>query len=250
MKFKYLVSAFLLFVLISGCSRKAHVDSIFLSHQYLANAQPDSLLSAALKPYKAKHDSEMNEIVAFCEEPLLKGQPEGNLGNFVSDCLLERAKRYFTAEKIKIDAVLLNNGGLRVALPKGEITKGKMFELMPFDNEMVVAEISGTKFLEMLRFVAEKGGMPVAGIRMEINSKKKPINVFVGGLPFDSTSTYHVVSSDYLISGGDNITFFAEGKKFPSRLFIRDVLLDYCREQTALNKSIEAKIDGRISFSK
>jgi 2',3'-cyclic-nucleotide 2'-phosphodiesterase (5'-nucleotidase family) len=247
-RYTLLLAFFLSFAF--SCSKRATVSSLTLSHQYLANATPDSVANLLLSPYKQRHDSEMTEVVAFSEEALLKGQPEGNLGNFVSECLLERAQEEFKSKDLKIDAVLLNNGGLRVSLPKGEITKGKLFELMPFDNEMMVVEISGKKFYEMLCFIAAKGGMPIAGFRFEINSKKKPINVTIQGIPFDSTASYRVVSSDYLVSGGDNITFFEEGKKFPTHLFIRDILIAHCRRLTSLGKTIDIKTDGRISFSK
>ncbi len=247
---KFFLSIFFPVIGILSCARHSTVTSLELSHQYLANVTADSVTNLLLRPYKLKHDSEMTEVIVYSEEALLKGQPEGNLGNFVSDCLLERAASEFREKNITIDAVLLNNGGLRVSLPKGEITKGKLFELMPFDNEMMIVEISGKKFYEMLCFIAAKGGMPVAGFRMEINTKKKPVNVTVNGNVLDTNATYHVVSSDYLINGGDNITFFSDGKKYATSLFIRDILISYCRKLTASGKTLDVKTDGRISFSK
>ncbi len=193
----------------------------------------------------------MSEELVYCEEALTKEQPEGNLGNFVSDCVFQRARQYFSSEKVTVDAVLLNNGGLRVALPQGEIIKGKIFELMPFDNELVMIKMSGQKFSEMLNFIAEKGGMPVAGLRMEITAKKKAANVTLNNVAVDTNAVYHVITSDYLAEGGDNMTFFRDAaEKEYMKLLIRDVLIDYCRELKKQNKTISVRKDGRISFSK
>jgi 2',3'-cyclic-nucleotide 2'-phosphodiesterase (5'-nucleotidase family) len=251
MRFRFSSLVTISLLLLFSCARRPHVTETTLSHQYLANAKADSSVASALSSYKEKHDKEMNEVLVYCEEPLTKEQPEGNLGNFVSDCIYNKAVQYFSSEKVAVDAVLLNNGGLRVPLPQGEITRGKIFELMPFDNELVMIELSGKKFYEMLTFISEKGGMPVAGFRMEITAKKKPANVKIGGNALDTNATYHVITSDYLAEGGDNMTFFrdAPGKKY-MKLLIRDVLIEYCRDLKKQNKTILVKTDGRISFSK
>ena len=196
------------------------------------------------------YDREMNDTLVWSEDPLIKGQPEGSLGNFVADCVLDRAREYYNTKGTRADLVLLNNGGLRVSLPKGAITKGKIFELMPFDNEMVLTEISGKKMTEMLNFVADKGGMPIAGLRMEIDKNKNATNISINQLPLDTNKIYGVVSSDYLVQGGDNIQFFKEGKKYYSKLLIRDILIDYCRKTGMARKKLTATTDGRISIPK
>ena len=72
----------------------------------------------------------MNEVLVISEEefPKEKGKPETKLGNLVADLSLEIAKRIY---EDSVNFCLLNFGGLRTSLPKGEITKGKIFELMP-----------------------------------------------------------------------------------------------------------------------
>lgn len=243
--------SFAVLLLISACARRPHVSETTLSHQYLASERADSAVVTALSSYKNIHDAQMNEVISYCDEPLIKDQPEGNLGNFVSDCVFKRAGAFFAGENTKVHAALFNNGGLRVSLPQGEITKGKMFELMPFDNEVVMITLDGQSFYKMLCFVAEKGGMPVAGIRMEITAKKKPANVKINGADLDTTASFNVITSDYLAEGGDNMVFFRDAKKKVfTKLKIRDILIDYCRELKKQNQTILVKTDGRISFSK
>jgi 2',3'-cyclic-nucleotide 2'-phosphodiesterase (5'-nucleotidase family) len=241
----------ILFLLLSvSCSHKPRVVKTELSHQFLATAGVDSSTYKILNPYKEKLDREMNEVVSVSEEALTKDQPEGTLGNFVSDCLLNFAKEKAAEGAAAPDMVFLNNGGLRVSLPQGDITKGKIFELMPFDNELVGLKLTGSELSQLLRFIAEKGGMPVAGLRMEINPKKKPVNVKINGAALDTLRTYYVITSDYLAEGGDNLAFLKPVEKVYLKVAIRDALLDYCRKLKKQNTIISVKTDGRISFSK
>ena len=216
----------------------------------LQNEKSDTIVNELLKPFKEKLNSEMNEFLVYNEEPMVKGQPESNLGNFVSDCVMEKAKQYYSSMGINVDFVILNNGGLRTALPSGKLTKGNIFELMPFENEMVLTYASGKKVLLLADYIAEKGGVPVSGLKMIIDKNKNSNEVYISNIPIDTNKIYSVVSSDYLIQGGDNITFFKEEKKVFSGLLIRDIIIEYCRNYSKTNKTIKVKIDGRISISR
>ena len=63
-----------------------------------------------------------------------------------------------------VDAAFINYGGIRSYLPKGDITIGRIFELMPFDNLIVLQEIKGDTLLSFLNFIAERNGWPISGI--------------------------------------------------------------------------------------
>ena len=216
----------------------------------LQNEKSDTIVINLLKPYKEKFNSEMNEILIYNEESMVKGQPESNLGNFVSDCVMDKAKQYYSSLGINVDAVILNNGGLRAALPSGKLTKGNIYELMPFDNEMVLTYASGKKILSLADYIAERGGVPVSGLRMIIDKNRKSKDVYISNIPVDTNKIYTIVSSDYLIQGGDNIIFFKDEKKVFSGLLIRDIIIEYCRAYSKSNKTIKVKTDGRISISR
>ena len=100
----------------------------------------------------------MNEIISFTKSDLIKNKPVGNLGNFVTDLCLSYAEA---------DICIMNNGGLRSSINKGNITVGMIYELMPFENELVIVELSKTDFFEMLHhIIIEKGGEPISGVKV------------------------------------------------------------------------------------
>jgi 2',3'-cyclic-nucleotide 2'-phosphodiesterase (5'-nucleotidase family) len=218
-------------------------------HAVMTAGSEDSATLASISPYKKKLDSAMNVVIGFAPEALMKQQPESNLGNFFSDVMLRRAYRLSNADTSMIVTVF-NYGGLRTSVPQGQVSVGNMFEVMPFENQLVLFPMKGSDLLRVLTVAADKGGAPVGGIRFEI-ADKKPRNVSVHQVPLDTNKTYTVVTSDYLANGGDYFFSVAAPKNVTNtNLLLRDILIESCKELSSQNKPIAAKPDGRISISK
>ena len=200
--------------------------------QLNSSSKVDSSFTKMIEPYKTSLDREMNQILIISESVAEKGLPEGRLGNITTDMVLKKANDYSQEQKLEpVDICLLNNGGLRAALPKGEISLGKVFELMPFENELVVLTMSGKKTKQMFSAIARDKGMPMGGARVIISDSLLP-EVTVGGKAFDENKNYRVVTSDYLSNGGDKMYFF----KSPERVDtlhhkIRDAIVEYMKEE-------------------
>jgi 2',3'-cyclic-nucleotide 2'-phosphodiesterase (5'-nucleotidase family) len=141
---------------------------------------------------------------------------------------------------------MLNNGGLRTSLPEGNITVGKIFELMPFENDMVVLTLSGSKTRGLMNYIAKSNGQPVSGLSMNIINEK-PKQVMIGGQEFDSLKTYRIVTTDYLASGGDKMRFFSEPISYQTlNTKLRDAIMNYMRDENKKGNMLNPKTDGRI----
>ncbi len=187
----------------------------------------------------------MNAVIGFSVYGLSKKQPESNIGNFMSNAMLAMATEKF---KTKVDAAFVNYGGIRSYVPKGDITPGKIYELMPFDNMIVLQKISGATLQEFLNHIASRNGWPVAGISFGIK-EKQAVNVLINNQPLNLNATYTIANSDYVANGGDNCEML---KKIPQQninLIFREALIDYVKQQTALGNSIDAKTENRIVYA-
>ncbi|HNQ13647.1 MAG TPA: 5'-nucleotidase C-terminal domain-containing protein [Bacteroidia bacterium] len=211
--------------------------------------QSDSNIYRKYLPYKNQLDQEMNRVIAYSDSPLEKGQPESKLGNFFSDALLfycnEKLK---TDQRLPIDFAVFNNGGLRASLPKGEITVGNIFQLMPFENELVVLELDSTSIIPLIYYIIGKGGIPVSGLKLSLQNQI--ITEFkIGNTPYDSSATYRLLTSSYLANGGDQFWFFEKNKnRFNTGIKIREALIEYLEMQNKKGQRIEAELDQRISY--
>ncbi len=243
---------FFVLCLFIGCSsapKLVKTETTMLELSSKTVEPTDSNLIKTVLPYKLKMDSIMNEVLGNSDQALLKGLPEGTLGDFVADAVLKKTNdAYHPSDKKIADICLLNNGGLRSQLPKGKITLGNVFELMPFENEVVVLTISAEKTKQLFESLVENNGAPFSGAKVK-GKGKKMTDLRIGDEAFDSIKTYKIVTSDYLAGGGDKYTFFASPIKVDTIHYkLRDAIIDYIKEETKKGNTIKAELDGRIKY--
>ncbi|HVG12022.1 MAG TPA: 5'-nucleotidase C-terminal domain-containing protein, partial [Flavisolibacter sp.] len=200
-------------------------------------------LAMQLKPYRDSIDLTMNEVVGSLQGELVKKSPEGSLGNFMADAVLFGAQQKF---RKKVDAAFVNSGGVRLTqIPKGAITRGKIFELMPFDNIIVLQQVKGEVFQQFLDATAEKGGWPLSGLTMEIRNGKAR-NIIVGGAPLDPAKMYTIANSDYVVNGGDDAVVLKNIPQEANGYLMRDAILDYLQSLKASGKTISTQEEKRV----
>ena len=184
------------------------------------------------------------------------GSPEGTLGNFIADLSLFTLNNLNENLNLKADFCILNNGGLRTPINKGPITRRKIFEVMPFENELVVLKLNSNQLHELLKFIIEKSyqsnsrkaGVPVSGIRLRI-SDNKITRGFVNTKELDYNKSYSVLTTDYLANGGDHMNFFKSCKeKIPTGILLRDAIIHYIEDINKSNIKVDAALDGRIEI--
>ncbi|MFZ4614130.1 MAG: 5'-nucleotidase C-terminal domain-containing protein [Bacteroidia bacterium] len=206
----------------------------------------DEEFTKEIEPFKTILDKEMNAVLIVSENEALKGTPESELGNVVTDMVLYKAKQYAQSINKDVDFCMLNNGGLRGSLPKGDINLGKIFELMPFENEIALVTLTGEKTQQLFNYVSKVGGAPMSGVKFAVTDSTA-VDIFINGVPFDATKNYTVATSDYLAYGGDKYSFFKNPVEF---IFLkhklRDSMVEYLTEEGKKGNTLKPKKDGRI----
>ena len=212
-------------------------------------AAPDSSIIKLYQPYKEILDKDMNRVISVSGFQMEKDKPESLLTNFLADMLLEEATIVAKEKELDIvpDVSYFNYGGIRTSLPKGDITVGKIFELMPFENQLVFVKLSGEKMKAFLDYVADHGGDSVGGARLVI-SNEKATKITIGGEAFDPSKQYWLVTNDYTAGGGDGLSMLQNSLSYvDSGEKIRDVIIAYMERKQDQGEMITAKLDGRIS---
>jgi 2',3'-cyclic-nucleotide 2'-phosphodiesterase (5'-nucleotidase family) len=201
-----------------------------------------------IKPYREHIDNDLNNVLAYNPETLDKstGKWQTSIGNLFADVALQRGNIIFMArEKKNIDLCILNQGGIRSILPKGNVTTRTAYEIMPFENSLVVIALKGEQIFELVDyFIATKKPHPLSGITFTIGKDNVAKNILVQGKPVEKAAIYYVATNDYLANGGDNMNFFKKGTQtFDLDYKLRNVLIDYFKEVD----TITAKKDVRVS---
>ena len=195
------------------------------------DANPDSAAIAVLAPYQKTVDS-----------------IESELSNLVADILRYSASAYIGR---MADVGVTNMGGLRTALPEGDITYGNIYEITPFENTLCIVTMNGALLRELFENIAAVHGEGLSGACLEISGDGKLLDATVAGKEIEDSKEYKVATLDYLAEGNDHMTAFAKvgdaDKLLPEKATVRQLFLNYVNEQTKAGKKIDSKIEGRIT---
>ncbi|MBX2925785.1 MAG: 5'-nucleotidase C-terminal domain-containing protein [Chitinophagaceae bacterium] len=237
----------LLFIFLASCYSSYQPHSVqYKDYRITYPERIDSTFVDFLKPYRDSVNSTMNIVLAEAEATLQKKRPEGELGNFLADALLSVSQQQFNEP---VDAAFVNYGGIRSAsLAKGDITIGKVYELMPFDNVVTLQRLKGNVLQEFLDHVAALGGWPVSGLTMKIKGKQA-VDVLIKGTPLDKNKVYNIVNSDYIANGGDNCVMLRNIPVVSTGYLMRDAFIEYIKQQHRNGKKINAVIENRVSYA-
>ncbi len=234
-----LVFIYALFILTS-CDTATRISSIENKSQKVQKTQIQSQteLDSFLLPYRAQLEKTMHDTLAHSPQQLTKKKIESTLGNWVADGML-----WFANEKLneKADLAICNYGGLRTkSLPAGAILLKHIFELMPFENELVLIEIDSTDFKSILERIGEKEGWPVSsGFHLSLSKENKILYWNINGT---RKANYKIIVSDYIATGGDGMSILTQKPHKNMNTLIRDALILYAKHQ----KNLHAQLEGRI----
>lgn len=194
-------------------------------------------------PYRTEVEREIKQVLARAPQPIDSGKPEGALGNLLADSMYDAAAE---ATGTRVDIAFTNSGGIRNAIPAGDVTVGTIFEVMPFDNSIVVFDLPGTALKSMLDSMAARGGDPISGVRYAIKSGRAH-QIEVAGKPFDEKAIYRVATSDYVFDGGGRYAgMHAASRIVRTNMMMRDALIDKVTALAKADGTLVVRPDGRI----
>ncbi len=210
-----------------------------------ATAPADRDMAQLLIPYRQKLNSTMNEVLTRSTDRIEKKPINGPLNELLTDALLQQASQRYGKP---LDASHLNYGGIRNNLPAGDITTGSIFEVMPFDNQLVVLTMTGTMLRQLLDHFAQGDKLVIGGLRTRLKDGQVQDVTFTNGRTLQPSETYTIAISDYVADGGDNANFLKDAlKRENTNYLIRDALIDYFRQQGKTGQPIKPVSDGRIT---
>lgn len=218
LSYKYIL---LIGVLFSGCKLAqdlypAPTNNIRIDNTLLS----DDKIEKLILPYRASMSETMNEVIGFCPAFIEKKKPSSAIGNMMADAVMASALRSFDS----IDFCLLNYGGIRSTLDSGNITVAEVFQIMPFENQIVVLKLD-SKYLDTLAtFTNKKGGEPFSKEVTKLNRSKISQNGY-----------FYLATNDYIANGGDNYTFLTKAlTRIPTNLKIRDAIIQYVKSHNPI----------------
>lgn len=192
-----------------------------------SDLEEDATMKNVIAPYKESLEKQMSAKLSYTEVELTKQGDNSSLGNLLADYTYDAAVKWAKKNnQPAIDAALINIGGIRSTIGQGDILLKNVFEVMPFENELVVVKLSGKEIQDLFAYYLENlKNNPVSRITIETKGGQL-LTALIDGKKVDPAKTYYIATSDYLAMGGDNMSFFKKGTMIMTGLKLRDLYIE------------------------
>jgi len=192
---------------------------------------------------QAEAEKGMDEIVGEASINLTKdGSGAQNLiGNVVVEAMLSA---------VNADFAFINLGGIRSDIAIGPVTLREIFDVMPFDNQVIILEVDGRMLKKIIeaRVSGGRNGLRVAGIEVVISKTRenydRVTSLKIGGEPWKADKIYRIATTDFLLQGNaglEVLTTIPENQIVRYELSLRDAIANYFKN----NSPVKTKIDNR-----
>jgi 2',3'-cyclic-nucleotide 2'-phosphodiesterase (5'-nucleotidase family) len=247
MKIKFLLIGFAALSL-SACKSSLNIAKVQTEKNIKISKDlpDDQVFNKIIKPYKDELQGKMNKKISYTAVDLNKLGDNSNLGNLLADYTFEGADEWAKKNGIPggVDCALINVGGIRSTIGAGDILTKSIYEVMPFENEVLIVKMKGSDLKGLFDYyLTTQKNNPVSHLYIETDNGVA-IKELVNGKEVDLSKDYYIATSDYLAMGGDNMAFFSKGKLIPTGVKLRDLFL----EKFQANPQIVAPKDVRLNF--
>jgi 2',3'-cyclic-nucleotide 2'-phosphodiesterase (5'-nucleotidase family) len=175
---------------------------------------------------------------------------ENLLGYWVAD-VMRAAAEGAIGQPVRF--AVTNAGGLRSNLRRGQLKVADIYEVMPFENELLVIELTGTEVIQVVKeSIVRRGGEPWSGVKVAVGGTPEAPTctiTWADGSPIEPAAVVSVATSDFLYAGGDTTPTLNKGRRpFTTGLTLRQILLDECGRLAGEKKELLPPAPGRCTI--
>lgn len=214
------------------------------------DAAPDREAVAFLQPYKDRVDSVMSPVMGVAACDMARFRPESPLSNLLSDILVWSSVRFGEKPAFSV----YNIGGIRAAITRGNVTRGDILDVAPFENKICFLTLRGSDVTELFGQIVRAGGEGVSASVRLVGRGGQLVSATIDGKPVDPDASYRIATIDYLAQGNDHLEAFKRKTGLVSPQSeennARHLIEQYFLAMKAQGKSVEAKVEGRIVLEK
>lgn len=226
---------------ISGYELPTYLDGDLLT-LFEEEFIPDKEVKEKILKMQVEAEKGMDDIIGEALIHLSRGGGAQSLiGNTVLDAILEETDADFS---------FLNLGGIRDDINRGPVTYRDIFDVLPFESQIVTIDVSGALLKEILEIRVSYGhhGLRIAGAEIVYNKNlpnfERVTKIKIGGKDWNPDKIYKLTTTDFLMQGNAGLTILTE---IPEEqityhyIIIRDALANYFKK----HKLLTSKIDNR-----
>jgi 2',3'-cyclic-nucleotide 2'-phosphodiesterase (5'-nucleotidase family) len=192
---------------------------------------PDPLIQERVEYWRQRYDDALNDIIGYITDPLtFDFWDEHSMGDWISDRMRE-------AFEYQVDFAVSRN--TYAELDEGDITLEEAYIIR--NNELIIVELTGNEVIQVLEegITGTWAILQVSGLQFTIDLNQPVGSRIIGsvidtntGLPIDSDTTYHMITTDYLANGSQGMYTLVANPQQNTEIFIRDYLIQWIRNNS------------------
>ncbi|GAB4272411.1 MAG: hypothetical protein Kow0029_10960 [Candidatus Rifleibacteriota bacterium] len=202
---------------------------------------PDQELVAEISRVEAKIDTLLDEVITFSEGNFSRSfNEESTIGNLITDCM---------KSVTGTDIALQNSGGIKSTIVEGKVTLRTLYEMLPFENNLVTIELAGWELENIIEesLTGKTGFLQASGIHCTYSSSNPPgfriIQIDVGDDPLEFDKTYTVTVNDFMAGNDLDWPELAHARNRKVHGLMRESLEGYLRKSPVIKPSIEKRFN-------
>jgi 5'-nucleotidase / UDP-sugar diphosphatase len=237
-----------------GSKKQADIISALRSSGVAGISKEDGSVNARLLMYSEPLKAMMKQPLARISADLKRGNNTGP-GPIVADSMLAKTR------SAGVQIAIQNCGGIRKDIAAGELTVAEAYELLPFNNTLIILELKGADLVEALEeavdFQMAAGNrapyLYVAGMAFRVDesaqkgSRIRDVVIRASNndyIPIETSKAYRIVTSSYLAGGGDGIHIFekAASYRYDTGFIDAEVFMEYLKDKGTIEPPAEKRI--------
>ncbi|WP_417362959.1 5'-nucleotidase C-terminal domain-containing protein [Galbibacter sp.] len=240
---------FTTFMLCISCQQKdPKIQEIHGREIAMVDSIPEiDSIKKFITPYRTHIKEVLDTPLSYAPKTMQKsdGALNSSIGNFIADLTYEVSNPVFEKRTGKtIDFALLNHGGIRSIISQGVVSRRTAYQVMPFENRVLILEISGEKLMELLIYLAEsKTAHPISKqLQLQLKANGDIAMATINNQAIDVTKNYFVVTSDFLANGGDHMNFFKNPISTTDiDYLLRNEIIDYFTKIDTIRAAVDQR---------
>lgn len=238
----------LLLITVVSCNNSEQVPSYqWETVEVGADVGHSEEMEAIITPYRNQLDSMMNETIGYATCDLTtEGKYESVLGTFVCQLMLHQSRLQYD---FSVDAVLVNHeGGLRAPIGQGPIMLREIYEVMPFENDVVLLGIPGDRLIQLIKHIGKTGHCMVYPVTYAVYMNRVE-SIMISGRPIVENQVYNLAISDYLANGGDGLHMLTDVNKLEvTPVKVRDMIVDEINQISKNGDSVKCSLGYSVKI--
>ncbi len=204
---------------------------------YTDSIKADFWVSRLVKKFEKKHAKQLDRRIATLAADWNNNKfDQSNMAQWFADAMRGISP--------KVNLAVINNGNLRKYLKRGPILERDIWEICPFENSIIVVQISGQELINSVKYLIDSPREFMTWSGLKVVSQADTIRgIFVNDYPINPREEYSLLTTGYVWDHFESYLSIIQDSKNRPFFFIpgnqRKFLIKAVEDESVISKGLD-----------